>query len=145
MLTEKSPMGYPLGRENFNLMTKEWFKLVNDPTTGLKKVIKVVDEETKNHKTIDDEITTAHMPELRRSKKYPVQSYITYMEHLSPKSIVLWQIPKYQEFSEQHKRITCGNMVKWGTTGWMLLSQTYHMLVTYQEEHTLIIHSDMLL
>ena len=40
-------------------MTKDWFKIITDETTGLQCVIKVVDEETKNHKSIDSEITTA--------------------------------------------------------------------------------------
>ena len=76
------------GRENFN-MTKDWFVLVDDPYTGLMKVIKVVDERTKNHQTLDDEITTAYMLALPGNPKCPVSSYKKYMEHLTPKSNAL--------------------------------------------------------
>ena len=39
-------------------MTKDSFKVVRDETTGYRYVVKVVDEETKNHKLIDNEITS---------------------------------------------------------------------------------------
>ena len=70
-----------------------------DQTSGMKCVIKVVDEETKNHKTIDSEITTGRMPQMPGSKYCPVSSFETYMAHLSIKSEWLWQTPKYNKFS----------------------------------------------
>ena len=46
------------GGENMHGMQKNWFEVKTDPETNLRYVVKVVDEKTKNHKTIDDEVTT---------------------------------------------------------------------------------------
>ena len=46
------------GQEDFHILTKDWFKVVVDETSGMKCVNKVIDEETKNHKSIDSVMTT---------------------------------------------------------------------------------------
>ena len=78
-------------------MTKDWFSVIVDATTGIKCVIKVINEETKNHKTIDDEITSGRIPAMENSKYCPIAGFEKYMEHLSPKSNNLWQTPKFNE------------------------------------------------
>ena len=88
------------GHENFHITTKDWFSVIVDQTTGLKCVIKVVDEETKNHKSIDNEIISGHMPAMDSSKYCPVASFEKYMEHLSSKSNHLWQTSKFNEYSQ---------------------------------------------
>ena len=62
-------------------------------------MIKVVDECTKNHQKLDDEITTAHMPARPGNPKYLVSSFQKYIEHLSLKSDALWKTPKYDDYS----------------------------------------------
>ena len=74
-------------------MTKDTFKMFTDATTGLNYIKRVEDEETKNHKNYDEDITTAFMPEIKNSKMYPVQSYLTYLYLLSKDLPDLWQSP----------------------------------------------------
>ena len=74
------------GKENMELMTKDWFSMMTNPKTGLKYIVKVVDEETKNHKDLDQEVTSAMMPEMPGNKMCPVKSYIKYFTALHLKS-----------------------------------------------------------
>ena len=71
-------------------MATDWFAVYTDHDTNLRYVVNVMDEETKNHETIDQAITTGHKPKLPGQKMCPVTSYLTYMEHLSPKSESVW-------------------------------------------------------
>ena len=80
------------------MMTKDWFKVVQDDSTQLRYVMKVVDEETKNHK---DLYTSYKCNYARNGWKSFVScgKLLTYTEALSPKSPWLWQTPKSVEFS----------------------------------------------
>ena len=89
------------GGENIDKMTKDTFKLSTDPTTGVKFIEKVMDEETKNHKEVDGQLVTGYMTELPNDHKlWPLQSYLTYLYSLSPDSNELWQSPKFTNFPE---------------------------------------------
>ena len=57
-----------------------------------------MDEEMKNHKSIDSAITSSHIPEIVGNNLCPIQIYVTYTQHLSPKSESLWQMPKFTDF-----------------------------------------------
>ena len=93
------------GAENMHKMTKDLFKLVTDVKSGLRYIVKVMDEETKYHKSIDDEITTAQMPEIAGHKLCPVSSFLKYLNALSPKSDKLWQTPKYDCYPDDQKQM----------------------------------------
>ena len=92
------------GRENFHIMTEDWFGVIVDDNTGLECVIKLVDEETKNHKSIDNEIVSGRMPSMNGNIYCPVTSFKKYMKHLSPKSNSLWQTPKFNKNSQVTER-----------------------------------------
>ena len=79
-------------------MTKEWCELKTDETSGLHYIVKVMEEQTKNHKSIDSEITTTLMPGI--NKLCPVNSFLTYINALSPKANKLWQTPKFNDLPE---------------------------------------------
>ena len=93
------------GRENFRIMAKDWFAVRTDPVTNLTYIIKVKDEETKNHKTANEPIMSAFMPEIPGDKYCPVASYLKYTNALSPKSESLWQTLKFTEFPINNKEI----------------------------------------
>ena len=84
-------------------MTKETFKLFTDPDTNLKYLKPVQDEETKNHKEYDQDITTGFMPEMPDNKYYPIQSYLTYLYSLNKNYNLLWQTPRYTNFPADPK------------------------------------------
>lgn len=50
-----------------------------DRATDHSYLIKVCDEETKNHKECDSDVDSPFMPEIPNSKYYSVQSYLTYL------------------------------------------------------------------
>ena len=79
-------------------MKKDWFQVKTDIKTGLRYIVKVKDEETKKHKTCDEAITSAFMPEIKDDKYCPVRSFVKYFDALSPKSDSLWQTAKYTPF-----------------------------------------------
>ena len=91
------------GCENIYDWTKDTFKVVTDPDTGITYVEKVQDEETKNHKEVDSEIIIAFMPEHPGSKMCLVMSFMTYVSALSPDSNYLWQSAKYRSFNYDKK------------------------------------------
>ena len=86
------------GGEGVQQMTKKTFALKRDPDTNLCYIVKVVDEETKNHKETDKDIITGFMPEIPNCKMCPVQSFLTYLYSLSPECENLWQVPKFTNF-----------------------------------------------
>ena len=86
------------GAENMHAMEKDTFQLKVDLKSGLRYIIKVKDEETKNHKETDQDIISAFMAEKKESKYCPVTLYVQYTEALSPKSNSLWQTPKFDAF-----------------------------------------------
>ena len=60
------------GREHIYEMTKNTFKVVQDANTRISYVTRAKDEETKNWKETDSDITTGQMPELPQNKYCPV-------------------------------------------------------------------------
>ena len=78
------------GGEKIPNMMKDTFKMMTDVDTGLNYIMKQKDEETKNHKLCDKNITTAFMPELKNNKLCPVQSFLPCIYSLSPESNFLW-------------------------------------------------------
>ena len=89
------------GGENIETMTKDTFKLATDPNTGRKYILKVQDEETKNHKEVDGHIITGFMPEMDEDHPLcPVTSYLTYIYSLSKENNNLWQAPRFTDFPE---------------------------------------------
>ena len=89
------------GGENIETMTKDTFKLATDSNTGGKYILKVQDEETKNHKEVDGHIITGFMPEMDKDHPLcPVTSYLTYIYSLSKENNNLWQVPKFTDFPE---------------------------------------------
>ena len=77
--------------ENMEFMKKDHFKMEYDSSLECWKVVKAVDELTKNHKEIGD-IVSGVMPEKRGDPLCPVQSYAIYMDHLNPDNQYLWQL-----------------------------------------------------
>ena len=68
-----------------------------DPNTGLKYILKAVDEKTKNHQD-DTELITAFMPEFPNSELCPYKNFMLYLSKLHPRCNDLWQQvkdPKY--------------------------------------------------
>ena len=110
------------GRENFHIMTKDWFAIKHDDKTDCRFVVKIKDEETKNHKTTEEALTTAFMPEIKGDPYCPVGSFVHYMDALSPKSNSLWQTTKFTNFQSTTKKF--GIMEQWVTTNWIHLLQT---------------------
>ena len=53
-------------------MTKDWFQVKYDEHKDMTYVVKVKDEETKNHKMTDEPITSAFMPEMKGDKYCPL-------------------------------------------------------------------------
>ena len=74
------------GGENMVGMTKDIFKLMTDADTGMNYIKKVKDEEIKNHKNYNEDITTAFMSETKNNKMCPVQSYLVYFYSLNRES-----------------------------------------------------------
>ena len=79
--------------ENIDVFTKETFAIEQDSDTGLRYVVKIVDEVTKNHQ-IDSEMVTACMPEMQGSPNCPVMCFEKYLSKLDPTSKWLWQYTK---------------------------------------------------
>ena len=79
-------------------MTKETFKMTTDPNSGIRYIVKALDEETKNHKECDKDIISGIMPEMQGTKFCPVASYMRYLNALSTKTNNLWQTPKFTNF-----------------------------------------------
>ena len=84
-----SPVGG--GGENMHLMTKDTYKVFTDSQMNMKYLKRIIDEETKDHKTTDQEITKGFMPEIHDSKHCHLWSYPTYLYSLSDELNVLWQ------------------------------------------------------
>ena len=82
--------------ENIDKFTKSTFKMETDSNTGLRYIVKVIDERTKNHQD-DTELITAFMPEFPNSKLCPLKSYMSYLTQLHPKCDNLWQQVKKKE------------------------------------------------
>ena len=82
-------------------MKKDWFKVKMENNTRF--VVKVKDEETKNHKNTDDAITSAFMPEMPGDKFCLVSSYVHYFNALSPKSDSLWTTLIFTPFPVNRK------------------------------------------
>ena len=49
-------------------MTKDTFQFKKDPDTNFCYLVKIQDEETKNHKETDKDIVTGFMPEIPNCK-----------------------------------------------------------------------------
>ena len=79
--------------ENIDTFTKDTFAVESDPDTGLKYIVKVVDEATKNHQS-DNEMVTTMMPQMIGHPNCPVKNFETYISKLEPNSKWLWQYPK---------------------------------------------------
>jgi hypothetical protein len=75
-------------------MHKSTFMVKKDSETGLKYIMKTIDELTKNHRADDKEKTSAIMPENPGSEFCPVLSYEKYVSKLNPNCEKLWQRPK---------------------------------------------------
>jgi hypothetical protein len=75
-------------------MHKSTFMVKKDSKTGLKYIVKTIDELTKNHRANDKEKTSAIMPENPGSEFCPVLSYEKYVSKLNPNCEKLWQRPK---------------------------------------------------
>ncbi|CAG2226383.1 KCTD1_15 [Mytilus edulis] len=88
------------GMENMPQMTKSTFSVKKDPKTGLKYVVKTLDELTKNHRSSDKEKTSGIMPENSGSEYCPVSSFEKYVNKLNPECDKLWQRPKDQFWEE---------------------------------------------
>ncbi|CAG2236087.1 KCTD1_15 [Mytilus edulis] len=88
------------GMENMPQMTKSTFSVKTDPKTGLKYVVKTLDELTKNHRSSDKEKTSGIMPENSGSEYCPVSSFEKYVNKLNPECDKLWQRPKDQFWEE---------------------------------------------
>ena len=86
-------------------MLKDDFKVLTDRNSGERYVMKVRDEETKNHKEMDQDIISGFMPEMKGDKYCPVDSYIRYINALSPKSDKLWQTAKFKTFPQDGSTI----------------------------------------
>ena len=86
------------GRENLHIMAKDWFQVKYDEHKDTRYVVKVKDEQTKNHKMTDEPITSAFMPEMKGDKYCPVRSFLQYIEALSLKSTSLWKTAKFTAF-----------------------------------------------
>lgn len=80
------------GMENMSKMTKSTFKVMKDPETGLKIVVKV--DETGNQKENDHENSTGIMPECIGSHMCPVKSFELYLSKVHPDCDRLWQRPR---------------------------------------------------
>ena len=96
------------GAENIYDMKIGDLKLVKDRATNRSFVIKVRDEETKNHKECDSDIDSPFMPEIPESKYCPVQSYLTYLYALDKSVDFLWQQPRMKRFPADGKGIWYG-------------------------------------
>jgi hypothetical protein len=66
------------------LMHKSTFMVKKDSKTGLKYIMKTIDELTKNHRADDKEKTSTIMPENPGSEFCPVLSYEKYVSKLNP-------------------------------------------------------------
>ena len=99
------------GAENIHGMEKDHFIVMTDRKSGLRYVVKAKDEETKNHKEVNQDIISGLMPEIKDSKICPVSSYIRYVNALSPKSKKLWQTAKFKDFpNDEASVLYYGNM-----------------------------------
>ena len=83
--------------ENIDKFQKDTFVIQLDPDTGMRYVIKQIDELTKNHREHSTDLVTGIMPELRGSPKCPVSSFEKYFTHLNKQCTSLWQKPKTWE------------------------------------------------
>ena len=83
-------------------MTKSSFVVKTDADTGIKYIMKNVDELTKNHRT-DKENFTGFMPEERGSIYCPVASYEKYVPKLNTKCDRLWQYPRDTYYEEDNE------------------------------------------
>ena len=79
------------GMENIENMKKDHFKMEYDRSLECWKVVKAVDELTKNHKDIEN-IVSGVMPERKDDPLCPVQSYAIYIDHLNEENEYLWQV-----------------------------------------------------
>ena len=66
------------GTENMYQMKKDYFKLVYDAEHDICYLELAVDEETKNHKEITNDLESIFMPEIKDSKYCIVTSFLTY-------------------------------------------------------------------
>lgn len=93
------------GKENLHDFTKEFFQLRHNEEQDLRYIVKVKDEQTKNHQGVDGPVISGHMPELKGSKFCPVTSYLTYLYSLDPKIDWLFQTPKMKQFPANGKGV----------------------------------------
>jgi hypothetical protein len=89
------------GKENFSEMTKQSFKVLTDPATGLKYVKKAIDELDKSHKENHNEEYSGVMPQLNDPRWCPVKSFEVYLTLLHPDSNYLWQQLTCTSFQEE--------------------------------------------
>ena len=73
-------------------MKKDTFKVEFNQKTETWRVIKAVDELSKNHKEIGPRISGV-MPQNPTDRMCPVRSFTKYYDHLNPQNDYLWQIP----------------------------------------------------
>lgn len=93
------------GKQNIYTFTKDTFKLSHHEEWDLRYIEKAIDEESKNHKDMDNGIPCGFMPEIKGSKFCPVTSYLTYLYSLDPSMPWLWQTPKCKEFPSNGKGV----------------------------------------
>ena len=74
-------------------MQVDTFKIKTDAQSGIKYVVKVKDELTKNHAETDSEVLSGFMPQIPGSYYCPVASWEEYNAHLNPECPWLWQTP----------------------------------------------------
>ena len=81
--------------ENMAEMIKETFMVKAFPDTGLKNVMKAIDELNKNHSEQDEEGYGGFMMEDKNPGKCPVRSFQKLLfDHLHPNCNRLWQNPR---------------------------------------------------
>ena len=84
--------------ENIEQFTKGTFQLKKHADSSLRYIVKIYEEQTKNHQMDLNDIDTACMVEVPDSKYCPVASFMKYKSHLSPLIPDLWQYPKEQNW-----------------------------------------------
>ena len=75
---------------NIDQFNKDTFTLEIDPASGFKFVHKQIDKQTKNYQD-DTTFISGIMPEIPKSLRCPVKSYMFYKSKLHPRCPCLWQ------------------------------------------------------
>ena len=84
-------------------MRKDHFKLSFDSDRDLRYIKLAVDESTKTHKEVDQDIKSPFMPEMKDDKNCPVTSYLTYIMPLNKSSDLMWQTTRMNTFPDDPK------------------------------------------